>query len=204
LFRPGLTAHAAPVILKGISRHAVHRAGIASALETALRRLPGLATGAGTSAYRSPIRVEARADVLLTMPQATAIADVPVILPTSLNTLSPAAATAGAAASHRDRQKQTAYARMEPNGCSVDPFSVKSYGGLGQPVMKLLHSLGDEAAGPGSVSQASFEAGALRKLSVEWNQGNVLLYRASVGMLARSSGSSFQAGLSVPTDEYVV
>jgi hypothetical protein len=35
-------------------------------------------------------------------------------------------------------------------------------------------------------------------------RGNVLLYRASVGMLARSSGSSFRAGLSVPTDEHVV
>jgi hypothetical protein len=27
---------------------------------------------------------------------------------------------------------------------------------LGQPAMKLLHALGDEAAGPGGVAQASF------------------------------------------------
>jgi hypothetical protein len=33
---------------------------------------------------------------------------------------------------------------------------------------------------------------------------NVLLYRASVGMLARSSGSSFRAGLSGLTDEHVL
>jgi hypothetical protein len=67
--------------------------------------------------------------------------------------------------------------------------------------MKLLHSLGNEAAGPGGVTQASFENGALRKLSVGLCRGNFLPYRASVGMLARSSGDSFRAGLSVPTDK---
>jgi hypothetical protein len=49
-------------------------------------------------------------------------------------------------------------------------------------------------------------AGALRELSVGLIRGNFLLYRASVGMLmlAKSSGSSFRAGLSVPNDEHVV
>jgi hypothetical protein len=130
-------------ILKGILRRAVHRAGIASTVEPTLRRLPGLA--AGISADGFPIRVEARGDVLLAMPQGIAIADDSIIHPTSLNTLSRAAATAGASASHRDRQKQTAFARVEPNGYSFVPFWVESYGRLGQ----LLHSLGDEAAGPG-------------------------------------------------------
>jgi hypothetical protein len=138
------------------------------------------------------------------MPQGIAIADVSVTHPTSLNTLSRAAATTGAAALHRDRQKQTAYARVDPNGYSFVPFSVESYGHLGQPAMKLLHSLGDGAAGPGSVSRASFVAGALQELSVGSIRGNFLLYGASVGMLARCSGSSFLSGLSVPTDEHVV
>jgi hypothetical protein len=89
--------------LKGILRRAVHWAGIASTLEPAFRHLPGLAAGAGTSADGSPIRVEADGDVLLTMPQGIAIADVSIIHPTSLNTLSRAAYTAGVAASHRDR-----------------------------------------------------------------------------------------------------
>jgi hypothetical protein len=80
-------------ILKGILRRAVHRV---STLEPALRRLPGLAAGAGTSADGSPIRVEARGDVLLAMPQGIAIADVSIIHPTSLNTLSLVAATAEA------------------------------------------------------------------------------------------------------------
>jgi hypothetical protein len=45
--------------------------------------------------------------------------------------------------------------------------------------------------------------GALRELSVGLYRGNFLSYRASVGMLARSSGASFRAGMRVPTDECV-
>jgi hypothetical protein len=199
---PQLTLH--HDILKGILLRAVNQAGIASTLEPALRRLPGLAAGSGTSADGSPIQVEARGDVVFAMPQGIAIADVSIIHPTSLSTLSRVAATAGAATSHRDRQKQTAYARVEPNGYSFVPFSVESYGRLGQPAMTLLHSLGDEATGPRGVSRASFVAGALRELSVGLIQGDFMLYGVSVGMLARSSGSSFRAGLSMPTDEHVV
>jgi hypothetical protein len=97
-------------ILKGILRRAVHRAGIASTLEPPLRRLPGLTTGAGASADGSAIRPEARGDIFMTLPQGISIADISVIHPLSLNTISRAATTAGAAASHRDQQKRTAYA----------------------------------------------------------------------------------------------
>jgi hypothetical protein len=111
--------------------------------------------------------------------------------------------TAGAAASHRDQLKRTAYARVEPHGYGFESFSVETYGRLGQPAMKLLHVLGDEAAGPGGVTRASFVNGALRKLSVGLCKGNFFAYRAFVGMLARSSGTSFRAGMRVPTDECV-
>jgi hypothetical protein len=67
--------------------------------------------------------------------------------------------------------------------------------------MKLLHTLGEEAAGPGGVSRASFVAGALRELSVGLVRGNYFLYRASVGMLARSGGTCFRPGLTRPTDD---
>jgi hypothetical protein len=40
--------------------------------------------------------------------------------------------------------------------------------------MKLLHLFGDEAAGLGGVSWASFVAGAMRELSVELIRGNFL------------------------------
>jgi hypothetical protein len=69
--------------------------------------------------------------------------------------------------------------------------------------MKLLHLLGDEAAGPGGVMLASFVNCALRELSVGLGRGNFSAYRVSVGMLARSSGASFRAGMRVPTDECV-
>jgi hypothetical protein len=128
-------------ILNGIWLRTVHWTGITSALEPALRRLPGLAAAAAASADGSPVRVEARNDVLLAMPQGIPIVDISVIHPTSLNTLPRGAAAPGAAASHRDRQKQTAYARVEPNGYSFVPFLVESPGCLGQPAMKLLHLL---------------------------------------------------------------
>jgi hypothetical protein len=151
-------------ILKGILRRAVHRAGIASTLEPTLRQLPGLPAGAGTSAEGSAIRPEAREDILLALPQGISITDISVIHPLSLNIISRAATTAGA--SHRDQLKRTAYARVEPHGYCFIPFSVETYGCLGQPAMKLLHLLGDEAAGPGGVTRASFVNSALQELSV--------------------------------------
>jgi hypothetical protein len=190
-------------ILKGILRRAVHRAGIASTLEPTLYQLSGLAAGAGASADGSAIRPEARGDILMAFPQGISIADISVIHPLSLHIISRAATTAGAAASHRDQLKRTAYARAKPHGYAFVPFSVATYGRLGQPAMKLLHSLGDEAVGPGGVTQVSFVNGALRELSVGLCRGNFFAYRASVGMLARSSGASFQASMRVPTDECV-
>jgi hypothetical protein len=77
------------------------------------------------------------------------------------------------------------------HGYGFVPFSVETYGRLGQPAKKLLHSLGDEAAGPGGVTRASFVNAGLRELSVDLCRGNFSAYRASVGMLARSSGASF-------------
>jgi hypothetical protein len=70
--------------------------------------------------------------------------------------------------------------------------------------MKLLHTLGDEAAGPGGVQRASFVAGALRELSVGLCRGIFSMYRAclQLGMLAKSSGTGFRAGMHVPTDEH--
>jgi hypothetical protein len=90
---------------------------------------------------------------------------------------------------------------VEPHGYGFVLFPVETYNRLGQPVMKLLHLLGVEAAGPGGVNRASVVYGALRELSMDLCWGNCLSYRAYVGMLARSSGASFRAGLSVPTDE---
>jgi hypothetical protein len=81
--------------------------------------------------------------------------------------------------------------------------SLRTYGRLGQLAMKLLPLLGVEAASPGSAKRAAFVNCYLRELRVGLCRGNFLCYPASVGMLARSRGASFRAGLSVPTDERV-
>jgi hypothetical protein len=174
-------------ILKGILRRAVHWAGIASTLEPTLRRLPGLTDGPGMFADGSPSRLGARGDILL--PKNVAIVDVSVINPLSINSLSSAAALPGAAAARRDHQKRTAYAGVEPNGYAFVPISVESYGRIGQPAMKLLRQLGDEAAGPGGITRASFVAGTLcDELSVGLCMGTFLMYRVSGGMFAQVSG----------------
>jgi hypothetical protein len=139
----------------------------------------------------------------MALPRGITISDLSVIPPLSISTLPSAAITAGAAASHRDQQKRTAYARVEPNRYGFVPFSVETYGRIGQPAMKLLHDLGEEAAGPGGVSWSSFVVGALKEFSLGLCRGNFLAYRASLGVLARSSGSSFRPGLSLPTDGHV-
>jgi hypothetical protein len=80
---------------------------------------------------------------------------------------------------------------------------METYGRLGQPGTKLLHDLGEEAAGPGGVSWSSFVVGALRELSVGLCKGHFMAYRASLGVLATSSGSAFRPGLPSPTDGHV-
>jgi hypothetical protein len=139
----------------------------------------------------------------LPFPQGITIADASIIHPLSINTLLAAAAMAGAAAARRDQQKRAAYSPVELNGYMFVPFSMESYGRLGQPAMALLHQLWDEATGPGGVSRASFVAGALREICIGLCRGNFLLYRRSIGRLARASGSHFRAGLHVPTDDLV-
>jgi hypothetical protein len=109
----------------------------------------------------------------MVLPRGIAIADVSVVNPLSTHLLHRAASTAGAAASHRNQQKRTTYARLEPNGYEFVPVSVEPHGCLSQPAMKLLHTLGEEAAGPGSVSRASSVEGALRELSVGLVRGNI-------------------------------
>jgi hypothetical protein len=201
---PFVTAHTTlrHDILKGILRHVVHRAGIASTQEPALRRLPGLARGAGTSATGASTRVEARGDILLALPGGITIVNISITHPLAINTLAEAATMAGAAAARRDQQKRAMYSRVQPDGYPFVPFSVESYGRIGQPAMKLLLALGDEAAGLGGVTRASFVAGALREIGVGLCRGNFFMYRACLGMYTQSSGMEFRVGMRVPTDEH--
>jgi hypothetical protein len=126
---------------------------------------------------RVPARVEARGYILLPLSRGITIADISITHTLAINTLAAAATTAGTAAARREQQKRATYSRVEPNGFPFVPFSVESYGRIGQPAMKLLHALGDEAAGPGGVTRASFVAGALRETSVGLCRGSFFMYR---------------------------
>jgi hypothetical protein len=56
--------------------------------------------------------------------------------------------------------------------------------------MKLLHTeLRDEASGRGGAEREPVIAGALLELSVRLCRGNFLMYHASLGMFAKSSGT---------------
>jgi hypothetical protein len=170
--------------------------------EPALRQLPGLAGGTGTSATGASTRVEARGDILLALPGGITIADISITHPLAINILAATVTMAGAAAARREQQKRAMYSRVEPNGYPFVPFSVESQGRIGQPAMKLLHALGDEAASPGGVTRASCFAGALREVSVGLCGGNFFMYRACLGMIAKSSRTRFQAGMCAPTGEH--
>jgi hypothetical protein len=146
----------------------------ALAAQTTLRH--DILTGILRRAVRRAVhRPGARGDILLTIPQGISIADVSVIHPLSINSLSAAAASAGAAVAWRDHQKRTAYAEVEPNGYDFVSFSVESYGHIGQPAMKHLHQLGHEAASPGGVTRASFLTCNLHELSVGLCKGNTYI-----------------------------
>jgi hypothetical protein len=147
-------------ILKGILPHVLHRAGIASALKPALRRLPGLTDHAGIGADGSALCMKARGDIITALPRRISITNISVIHPLSVQILSFAPDTAGAAASFCNQQKKTTYTRVEPNGYGFVPFSVETHGRLGHPAMNLLYQPGDEAAGAVGVCRASFVSGA--------------------------------------------
>jgi hypothetical protein len=68
--------------------------------------------------------------------------------------------------------------------------------------MKILHALGDEAAGPGGVTRGSFVAIVLRETSAGLCTGNFFMYRECLGLFAKPSGTVFRAGMSVPTGEH--
>jgi hypothetical protein len=97
-------------ILKGVSRLAMHQEGIASSLEPALCRLPGLMPWAGLYREGHNIPVSARENILLALRQVITVTDISVVCPLSINTPSAAAVVqAGAPASRRDQEKGNAY-----------------------------------------------------------------------------------------------
>jgi hypothetical protein len=152
-------------ILKGTLRQSVHHAGVASTFKPALRRLPGLQMGATASGGGGNIRrLQGTGDVLMALGTRMVVVDVSATHPVGVATGAVAAMTDGVAAAKHDGEKRRSYNRLNPNGYPFVPFSVETYGRLGNPAIALLERLGVEAAAAavlGAVSKSAFVRSAL-------------------------------------------
>jgi hypothetical protein len=95
----------------------------------------------------------------------------------------------GAAAALHDRDKYRAHASHMHPGHTFMPASVETYGHLGRPIMRYLHTLSDVASARSlAVTPGLFLASAYRELSValEWSQRYVS--RSCALLLAKASG----------------
>ena len=174
-------------------RRIISRSGTASSLEPAIRALPG-ARGAAVSARHT----DSRGDILLILPDGLTVVDISVVHPCA-STYVRAARVAGGAALVRDDAKRAKYETADPAGYAFVPLSHESFGRMGTPAMELLNSLAVLANAGGRVVKAGFVGNALKELSISLCRGNALMYRRGLGALARTTGSCFAAGLTVPT-----
>ena len=137
----------------------------------------------------------------MVMPDKLLVIDISVIHPAAESYRHGAETTAGHAAAARDRQKRTRYQQADPTGYDFSPFSVESFGRLGQPAMALLKKLADVAASTNSVHAEDFITNALRELSVALIRGNHLVYRRCQGNMANVTGHAPRAGDINPSAE---
>jgi hypothetical protein len=96
----------------------------------------------------------------------------------------PPGAALQAASAATDAEKRRAYNWLAPNRYPLVPFSVETYGRLGKPAVALLGMLGAEPVAAGDVSKSGSVAMELREISVGLCNGNYLMHRASLEVLA--------------------
>jgi protein-tyrosine-phosphatase len=161
--------------------------------------------GAEAPARAQAVPVNARADILVAMAHHHQVhVDVSVVHTTAASFVEAASLEAGAAAKARDRQKRDHYRRRGfVQAFELVPFSVETFGRLGDPAMGFLNTLGTVAAAGGRVSKKAFVEGALRSVSVALCKGNGLMYTASLQRLVRGMGRAFRPGglVAVPGDD---
>jgi hypothetical protein len=132
------------------------------------------AGGVAPPARARPGLVDVLADILVVMPHTNAVHVVVTVMhPTAESFVVAAVATPGAAAAARDRHKANHYLHRGFD-CSfaLVPFSMQTYGCLGEPAMRFLSTLAVTAAAGGRVSQSAFLEGALRLISDALCNGN--------------------------------
>jgi hypothetical protein len=103
--------------------------------------------------------------VLVALQLGMTVLDVSVTQPPGVAIRAASAATEGAAAARRDAEKYRAYNWLAPNGFPLLPFSVETYGRLGQPEVTFLGAEGAEAVAAGDVNKSGFVAAAYGSLA---------------------------------------
>ena len=177
-------------ILSGNWRRLGTRAGIASSLEPTIMALPG-ANGAPR------VRRDSRGDVLYALAEGLTIVDISVVHPAATS-FARVGRDPGGAAAKRDADKRAKYQTAVPNGYAFTPLSHETFGRLGKPAMELLNKLANVAAESG-VYKESFVTNALRELSISLCKGNGIIFRRSLMNMAKVTGTTFRAGLAIPT-----
>ena len=104
----------------------------------------------------------------------------------------------GAAAARRDRDKDRAYRRHDPDAYDFVPLSHESYGRMSPRAMEHLNHLADVAVRCGEVRRAVFVTNALRRLSVALCKGNALIFRMGMQTLAGITGGAVVHGCARP------
>ena len=142
----------------------------------------------GTNASRGDVLVIAKSLTIL---------DISVIHPCAASHIKHAKSDPGWAAAMRDEAKRKSYAAGGYEGYAFVPFSVESYGRLGQPAMKFLKKLSRDSGLQGA-SQHAFFASALRELSVALARGNAAVFNAGAKVYCRLAGKDRWEGMSAP------
>jgi hypothetical protein len=148
-------------------------------------------------------RARACGDLLFSLEGQQCVGDVSVIHPGASTYCAVAAKTDGGAAARRDAAKTALY-RGYGAGCyRFVPLTVETFGRLGQPLMKLITDVSNQATqhGNGTFTREQFVTGVLRELSVCLCRRNASLERAVAGCFVRVSGGSYSQGLDQPTAE---
>ena len=125
-----------------------------------------------------------------------------IIHPGASGCIRQAAQQAGAAAAKRDQDKRALYATSDPHGYHFVPFSVESYGRLGQPALQFLNKVAAVAcsnADDSELDKSTFLETAYSEISVALCRGVAHLYSRCTQNLVPLSGSRYQPGLDSAT-----
>jgi hypothetical protein len=148
-------------------------------------------------------RARACGDLLFSLEGQQCVGDVSVIHPGASTYCAVAAKTDGGAAARRDAAKTALYRGYGAGYYRFVPLTVETFGRLGQPLMKLITDVSNQATqhGNGTFTREQFVTGVLRELSVCLCRRNASLERAVAGCFVRVSGGSYSPGLDQPTTE---